>query len=103
MIMKAEGCRNAALREIERRRSSMAQALRRISDDVVDAEFADVAPDRITNTASFGSSIIIAGGLCRRSGISRLPSRLQVFLYYWELDPPPIFFRNRPHKPLLGP
>jgi hypothetical protein len=47
MIMKAEPRRNAALREIERRRSGMAQALRRASDDVVDAEFVDVAPDQI--------------------------------------------------------
>jgi hypothetical protein len=47
MIMKAEARRNAALREIERRRSSMAEALRRASDDVVDAEFVDVAPDQI--------------------------------------------------------
>ena len=46
MIAKAEARRNAALRELERRRSSMAQALRRVSDDVVDAEFVDVAPDR---------------------------------------------------------
>jgi len=44
MIAKAETRRNAALRELERRRSSMAQALRRVSDDVVDAEFVDVAP-----------------------------------------------------------
>src|SRR5258707_5701903 len=48
MIMKAEARRNAALHAIERRRSSMAQALRRASDDVVDAEFVDVAPDQIT-------------------------------------------------------
>jgi hypothetical protein len=46
-IMKAEARRNAALREVERRRFSMAQALRRASDDVVDAEFVDVAPDQI--------------------------------------------------------
>jgi len=47
MIMKAEARRNAALHAIERRRSSMAQALRRASDDVVDAEFVDVAPNQI--------------------------------------------------------
>jgi hypothetical protein len=47
MTTKAEARRNAALHEIERRRSSMAQALRRASDDVVEAEFVDVAPDQI--------------------------------------------------------
>jgi hypothetical protein len=47
MIMKAEARRNAALREIERRRSSMAQASRRASDDVVDAEFVDVGPNHV--------------------------------------------------------
>jgi hypothetical protein len=47
MIMKAEARRNAALHAIERRRSSLAQALRRASDDVVDAEFLDVGPDQI--------------------------------------------------------
>jgi hypothetical protein len=79
------------------------QKLRRVRDDVVDAEFADVAPDRITNTASFGSSVIIAGSLCRRSGISGLPSRLQLFLYYREHDPQPVLFRNGHYKPVLGP
>jgi hypothetical protein len=103
MIIKAEACRNAALREIECCRSSIAQALRRTSDDVVDAAFADVAPDRITNKASFGSSVIIASGLCGRWGIGRLHSRLQLFRYYRELDPPPVFFRNGHYKPALGP
>ena len=42
MIMKAETRRNAASREIEGRRLSMARALRRASNDVVDAEFVDV-------------------------------------------------------------
>src|SRR5258706_14516727 len=39
----------------------MAQGLRRVCDDVVDAEFVDVAHDAITNTASFDSSVISAG------------------------------------------
>jgi hypothetical protein len=99
MIMKAEG---AATRRCARS-SAAAQALRRVSDDVVDAEFVDVAHDPITNTASFDSSVIIAGCRCRRSGLSGLPSRLQLFGYHRDHDPPPIFFRNRPHKPLLGP
>jgi hypothetical protein len=44
MVMSAEVRRNAALREIERHRSCIAEALRRTTDDVVDAEFEDVAP-----------------------------------------------------------
>ena len=46
MTTNAEARRNNALREIERRRSSVAQALRRASEEVVEAEFEDVAPDR---------------------------------------------------------
>ncbi len=46
MMMSAESRRNTALREIERHRSSFAQALRRASEEVVEAEFEDVAPDR---------------------------------------------------------
>lgn len=45
MVMNAEARRNAALREIERHRSCMAEALRRATDDVVDAEFVDVPRD----------------------------------------------------------
>jgi len=45
MVMNAEARRNSALREIERHRSCMAEALRRATDDVVDAEFEDVARD----------------------------------------------------------
>jgi hypothetical protein len=45
MVMNAEARRNATLREIERHRSCMAEALRRATDDVVDAEFEDVARD----------------------------------------------------------
>jgi hypothetical protein len=44
MIMNAEGRRNAALREVDRHRSSLAQALRQASDDVIEAEFEDVSP-----------------------------------------------------------
>jgi hypothetical protein len=44
MIMSAEVRRNAALRELERHRACVAQALRGATDDVVDAEFEDVAP-----------------------------------------------------------
>ena len=47
MTANAEARRNAALREIERRRSSLAQTLRRASYDVVNAEFVDVAPNQI--------------------------------------------------------
>ena len=47
IIMSAETRRNVALREVERHRSSIAAALRRASDEVVDGEFEDVAPDQI--------------------------------------------------------
>jgi hypothetical protein len=46
MMMSAESRRNTAMHEIERHRSSFAQALRRASEEVVEAEFEDVAPDR---------------------------------------------------------
>jgi len=42
MIMNAEARRNAALREVDRHRASLAQALREASDDVIEAEFEDV-------------------------------------------------------------
>jgi len=40
--MSAERRRNDALREIERHRTSIAGALRRATEDVVDAEFEDI-------------------------------------------------------------
>jgi hypothetical protein len=46
MVMNAEARRNAALRELERRRMTLVQALRQASDDVVEADFEDVAPNR---------------------------------------------------------
>ena len=45
MVMNVEARRNAALREMERHRTTLAQALRQASDDVVEADFEDVAPD----------------------------------------------------------
>jgi glutamyl/glutaminyl-tRNA synthetase len=47
MIMNAEARRNAALREVDRHRSSVAQSLRRASEEAVEAEFEDVTPDQI--------------------------------------------------------
>ena len=44
MISNLEARRNAALRELERHRASFASALSRATDDVLDAEFEDVAP-----------------------------------------------------------
>jgi hypothetical protein len=44
MTMNFEARRNAALRELERHRESLALALRRATDDVLDGEFEDVAP-----------------------------------------------------------
>jgi hypothetical protein len=102
-IMKAEGAATRRCARSSAAAQGMAQALRRVSDDVVDAEFVDVTPDRITNTASFDPSVIIAGSRWGRSGISRLPSRLQLFGYHREYDPPPVGFRNRQYEPVLGP
>jgi hypothetical protein len=45
-IMNLETRRNAALREIERHRSNFGSALRRATDDVIDAEYRDVSPAR---------------------------------------------------------
>jgi hypothetical protein len=42
MAMAAEARRNAALRELERHRASLAQALRQASDDIIEAEYQDV-------------------------------------------------------------
>jgi hypothetical protein len=46
MIMKAEARRNAALREIERHRAALADALRRATERVRDAEFKEVGCDQ---------------------------------------------------------
>lgn len=46
LAMAAEARRNAALREIERHRSSFAQNLRRTIHDVEDAEFKSVEPTK---------------------------------------------------------
>jgi len=46
MIMSAEARRNAALREVDRHRASLAQALRQVSDDVVEADFEEVPPQQ---------------------------------------------------------
>ena len=42
IAMAAEARRNSALREIERHRASLAQALRQASDDIIEAEYQDV-------------------------------------------------------------
>jgi predicted GNAT family N-acyltransferase len=47
MTMNAEIRRNAALREIERHRASFSQALRRASNEVVDAQFEQVDAPQI--------------------------------------------------------
>ena len=41
MAMAAEARRNSALRELERHRASLAQALRQASDNVIEAEYQD--------------------------------------------------------------
>ena len=45
LITNAEKRRNAALHEIERHRVAVADALRRASDEAVEGEFEEVAPD----------------------------------------------------------
>lgn len=42
MIMSAEARRNAVLREMDRHRSALADALRRATENVRDAEFTEV-------------------------------------------------------------
>jgi hypothetical protein len=42
MVMNAEARRNAALRELERHRATLAQALRQAGDDVIEADFEDI-------------------------------------------------------------
>ena len=44
MILSAEARRNNALREIERHRIRLAEALRRATDNLVEAEYAEVLP-----------------------------------------------------------
>jgi hypothetical protein len=46
MAMAAEARRNSALRELERHRASLAQALRQASDDVIEAEYQDTKQTR---------------------------------------------------------
>jgi hypothetical protein len=48
MITSAEARRNVALREVDRHRSTLGQALRHASEEAVDAEFEDVALNRRT-------------------------------------------------------
>ena len=52
MIMNTEARRNAALREVDRHRSNLAQALRQASDDVIEAEFEDVPQQRAQKDAA---------------------------------------------------
>jgi hypothetical protein len=47
LIMNAELRRNAALHEIERHRASFGQALRRASNDVVDAQFEQIQAPQV--------------------------------------------------------
>jgi hypothetical protein len=49
LMMHAEARRNAALREVDRHRASLAHALRQASDDVIEADFEDVPPQQRTH------------------------------------------------------
>jgi ActR/RegA family two-component response regulator len=46
MIMNAEVRRNAALRELEQHRTTLARALRQAGDDAIEADFEDTVPVR---------------------------------------------------------
>ena len=52
LIAAAEARLAGALRELDRRRSVLAQALREAAQDIVDAEFEDVAPDALPGPAA---------------------------------------------------
>ena len=52
MIMGAEARRNVALRELDRHRANFGQALRRASDEVVDAQFEQVQAPQITGRSA---------------------------------------------------
>ena len=53
MIMMGEARRNAALREVDRHRSTLAQALRKKIDDIEDAEFQEIAaPAKVTERSA---------------------------------------------------
>src|SRR5262249_8258501 len=51
MTMNAEARRNVALREIDRHRASVAQALRRAVNDIEDAQFEEVGAKKIARVA----------------------------------------------------
>src|SRR5262245_42098698 len=51
MTMRAEARRNVALREIDRHRASVAQALRRAVNDIEDAQFEEVGARKIARVA----------------------------------------------------
>ena len=48
MIMNAEARRNTVLREIDRHRAALADALRRATENVRDAEFTEAGCDQAT-------------------------------------------------------
>ena len=52
MIMGAEARRNVALRELDRHRASLAQALRRVSEAVEDAQFEEVEATQIADRSA---------------------------------------------------
>ena len=56
MTMMAEGRRDTILREIDRHRERFAQRLRRVIDDVEDAEFMVIAADEAPGAARNGRS-----------------------------------------------
>jgi hypothetical protein len=47
-----EARRNAVLREVDRHRVSVAEALRRAANDVEDAHFSEIAPKQIVDQSA---------------------------------------------------
>jgi hypothetical protein len=52
MIMSAEARRNAVLREVDRHRVSVAEALRRAANDVEDAQFEEIGAKQIVDRSA---------------------------------------------------
>ena len=52
MIMSAEARRNAILREVDRHRASVAQALRQAADNIEDTQFEEVGAKQIMDRSA---------------------------------------------------
>jgi hypothetical protein len=78
MAMAAEARRNSALRELERHRASLAQALRQASDDIIEAEYQDVKqtqPGRKSAAISARKLRANRANSCRSTGPKTIAGR----------------------------